>query len=298
MQSLELPAVTNARASSDYHAGGDQWSALGVTGIFAWAVGIAPTKDNFWSTDVQTDSSYSDHATISEPYNRLQSAVSTLSKGPVAPSDKIGRSDVPLIMKSVAADGRLLQGDKPAMMIQAQHNARAQLPGTESSPLNDGEVWSTTTTLSGMVWATTLAARLTSAFTLDLEKDCGLRGKYASYRANSTATLVATNTITLPPMRSDWDFDVISSAPLLPNGWALLGEPSKWVAVSAARFRDVAYTAAGGASVTAMGPEGEHVDVAWLDPRGKRTVVSCVVPRGDSISVRISAAGVGACVEL
>jgi hypothetical protein len=44
MQSVEIPAVTNARASGDYHAGSDQWSPLGTTGIFAWAVAIAPTK--------------------------------------------------------------------------------------------------------------------------------------------------------------------------------------------------------------------------------------------------------------
>jgi hypothetical protein len=129
MQSVEIPAVTNARASGDYHAGGDQWKPLGTTGIFAWAVGIAPTKDNFWSTDVQTGSAYKDFATIKESYNRLQSAVSTLSKGPVAPSDKIGRSDTSLIMKSCAADGKLLQGDKPAMVIDSAHVRKAFSPG-------------------------------------------------------------------------------------------------------------------------------------------------------------------------
>ena len=44
-------------------------------------------------TCIPPGSSYKDYMHISEPYNRLQSAVSTLSKGPVAPSDKIGRSD-------------------------------------------------------------------------------------------------------------------------------------------------------------------------------------------------------------
>jgi hypothetical protein len=129
MQSVEIPAVTNARASGDYHAGGDQWKPLGTTGIFAWAVAIAPTKDNYWSTDVQTGSAYGDFAKIKESYNRLQAAVSTLSKGPVAPSDKIGRSDVALIMKSCAADGKLLQGDKPAMVIDASHAHHAFSPG-------------------------------------------------------------------------------------------------------------------------------------------------------------------------
>lgn len=132
MQSVEIPAVTNARASGDYHPGGDQWRPLGTTGIFAWSVAIAPTKDNYWSTDVQTGSAYGDYATVKESFNRLQAAVSTLSKGPVAPSDKIGRSDAALIMKSCAADGRLLQGDKPAMVIDSSHVRQAFSPDAHS----------------------------------------------------------------------------------------------------------------------------------------------------------------------
>lgn len=51
--------------------------------------------------------------------------MSTLSKGPVAPSDKLGRSDYTLIMRSCAMDGRLLQGDKPAMAIETSHTRAA-----------------------------------------------------------------------------------------------------------------------------------------------------------------------------
>ena len=80
MQSLEISSVTNARASGDYHPGNDQWlplgpnpipnpglksvrnpnpnpkGPLGTTGIFAWAVAIGPTKDNFWSTSYVSSS--------------------------------------------------------------------------------------------------------------------------------------------------------------------------------------------------------------------------------------------------
>jgi hypothetical protein len=38
-----------------------------------------------------------------------------------------------------------------------------------------------------------------------------------------------------------YDFQVYSIAPVLPNGWTLLGEPDKWVHVSSARFRDLSY---------------------------------------------------------
>ena len=55
----------------------------------------------------QPGNPYLDNPT--EPYNRLQAAVSTISAGPVAPSDMIGASNVPLIMMSCMKDGRLLQ---------------------------------------------------------------------------------------------------------------------------------------------------------------------------------------------
>lgn len=46
------------RVSKDYFPGNDQWK-IGVTSIFAYAMGIAPFKDNFWSTTNQPFSPYS-----------------------------------------------------------------------------------------------------------------------------------------------------------------------------------------------------------------------------------------------
>jgi hypothetical protein len=89
---------------------------------------------------------------------------------------------------------------------------------------------------------------------------------------------------------------------VLGNGWALLGEPSKWVPVSAARFRDLEYdsTAGTSCSVTAVGPEGEMIEVAWLKPGDTTpTVVKCTIPRGSAVSVRIGTANPeGSCVAL
>ena len=56
---------------------------------------------------------------------KLQAAVLTMSTGPVCPSDGIGYSDVPLIMRSAAADGTLLQPDRPATAIDAYYDHRA-----------------------------------------------------------------------------------------------------------------------------------------------------------------------------
>ncbi len=38
-----------------------------------------------------------------------------------------------------------------------------------------------------------------------------------------------------------YDFTVHTIAPVLGNGWALLGEPDKWVSVSAKRFSSLSF---------------------------------------------------------
>ena len=314
MQSLEIPAVTNARASGDYHAGGDQWQQLGTTGIFAWAVAIAPTKDNFWSTDVQTGSAYGDHDTIKEPFNRLQSAVSTLSKGPVAPSDKIGRSDAALILKSCTADGSLLQGDKPAMVIDAVHKAKAF--GSGGGGGSGDQVWATHTELSGQTFGVVMGATLESdrAFSM---RDVGLdpSTSYMGYESNSTATMVPFYSSLQGGTQlrlhkcGKWDFQVWALAPVLPNGWTFVGEQEKWVPVSATRFSKLEYWKSGpassGVSVVAAGHKGETIHVTFAAPAAiaaaaaapTTTTVSCTIPEGSTVAIKISTESpAGSCV--
>ena len=66
--------------------GNGQWNT-GTTAILAHATGIAPSKDNYWSTPIQAGTHYG--PLTREWRNRMQSAVSSLTTGPVAPSDMV-----------------------------------------------------------------------------------------------------------------------------------------------------------------------------------------------------------------
>ena len=55
--------------------------------MFAHALYIAPFKDTFWTTSSQPGSPYDPHT---EPNIDLQSAIATLSTGPVGPGDGVG----------------------------------------------------------------------------------------------------------------------------------------------------------------------------------------------------------------
>jgi hypothetical protein len=50
-----------------------------------------------WSTEVQSGNPYSNKAT--EPYSALESAISTLSAGPVGPGDKLGCMNRDIIIR-------------------------------------------------------------------------------------------------------------------------------------------------------------------------------------------------------
>ena len=51
-----------ARASGDYRPNNDNWK-IGVSSIFADALGLAPFKDNFWTTTDQPGNPYGDYHT-------------------------------------------------------------------------------------------------------------------------------------------------------------------------------------------------------------------------------------------
>ena len=167
----------------------------------------------------------------------------------------------------------------------------------------DGEVWVTHTTLSGFKFGIAMAAKLNADYTLSLEKDMELNSSaHVHYEANATNSLAHTPTIVLKAC-DKWDFQLHAVAPTLPNGWTLLGEPSKWVPVSNARFRDLSYakeSSGTSVSVTAMGPSGENIEVAFLSPGGSTpTIVKCVIPDGSDVSIQISTASPeGKCVAV
>lgn len=283
LASAALPAVTQVRASEDYHAGSNQWAPVGTTALFAYALGLAPSKDNFWSSPAQPRA-----PKAREPHSRLQAAVSTLSKGPVQPSDAIGHADRELIMRSAMEDGRLLQPAAPAMKVDCAILASAlgaRCPDADggcscadpSGTRPRGELWSAETEIDGRVFGVVFGAQIAA----DLELTPALAGLDGASRAEQARALgyvaVEANASSraLPfsasePLRmracGKADFQLWNVAPREPNGWALLGEVrTKWVGVSSARFSAISSDEE--TVVTHMrGTPGERIIVGFVPP--------------------------------
>lgn len=129
MQSSTIRAVTNARASGDYHYrpwSATQW-AIGSTSIFYHALGVQPTKDTFWTTEVQPNNPFG--ANVTEPNTFLHTLMATLSTGPVGASDKIGLANATLLYASLrSGDGKILKPDLPAMTMDVAFRMAFERP--------------------------------------------------------------------------------------------------------------------------------------------------------------------------
>jgi hypothetical protein len=143
LTALEIPRVTHARTSTDYafHLIGkaEQW-AIGISSMFADAMGIAPFKDVFWSTSLQPGSHYGIEAHEVLPEREI--LIATLSTGPVGPGDGINFTNVERIMKCCRKDGLILKPDRPLTTINALISDWAIY-----NSVSQGELYSTRTTM-------------------------------------------------------------------------------------------------------------------------------------------------------
>ncbi|KAH9500570.1 hypothetical protein Btru_072295 [Bulinus truncatus] len=158
LQSVEIPTVTQARVSHDYTPGLRQWD-IGITSMFADAVGLAPYKDTFWTTTTQPGSPY---VNKTEPQPELQILLSTLSTGPVGPGDGIGFINLTVLMRCCDSNGQILQPSKPATAIDDQIKRKA----FGSYPGPDGELYTTYTNISGYAFGIAFAADLKNIYDL------------------------------------------------------------------------------------------------------------------------------------
>ncbi|XP_050418353.2 uncharacterized protein LOC126831744 [Patella vulgata] len=164
LTALEIPVVTQARVMQDNTPGSDHWR-IGYSSIFAEAMGIAPFKDNFWTTHDEPGNTYNG----TEPNGALQALIATMSTGPVGPSDEIGKTNASLLMRCCNADGLILKPSVPFTAINKQIQQMAF--GNNFGP--NGDIYSSYTDISGYKFGVILAANMKNSYSLALE-DTGL----------------------------------------------------------------------------------------------------------------------------
>eukprot|EP01052_Picozoa_sp_SAG31_P005511 SAG31_NODE_243_length_19342_cov_12.906459_14_plen_297_part_00 len=188
LNTLFLDQVTNGRASGDY-AGNGNWN-LGGSSLLYWALGIRPSKDNFWSGDEQPR-----ELGLSQPNpgsnGELNAILATMSTGPVGPSDGAGNHNTTRLMRTCDAAGNILQPNKPMTPIDATYRA---ILSTTERPIPAAAVWQTYSHADG------------------------LDGDLASYQYHLLGVDVK-NTSELPVMRDDFYPAIDGDIELIVRDW-------------------------------------------------------------------------------
>jgi hypothetical protein len=270
LESTKHQPVTNARASGDYHPGAENWD-ISVSSLLYWAIGVAPSKDDWWTTEIQPGSPYGDKPT--EPNWQMQAIVIGLSTGPNGPSDGLGFTNASLVLSTVRADGITLQPDRPATIDDAALHA---VVATGALP----NVRTTSTVLGAYAWHFALAVDLKAAFALPVPRGgvatsvaafdfFSPRAPLAVVAANGTVTLRAGQTQPSAPARA-LPIAYTLLVPQLPGGWWLVGEKGKVVPVSRQRL-------------SAFAPRADGFSVAVATPVAGEAVVLLVAPASGAV---------------
>ncbi|CAF4204876.1 unnamed protein product [Rotaria sp. Silwood2] len=238
LTALQIPRVTHARTSTDYafhlHGKAQQW-AIGISSMFADAMGLAPFKDVFWSTSFQPGSPYKPDAEEVLPEREI--LIATLSTGPVGPGDAINYTNVQRIMKCCREDGLILKPDLPLTMINRLASDWAFYNG-----VSQGELYSTRTTINDQTFHVIFASAMKQDYLVYPSMIGAQSGVIWSYDNSSVvSTFDDANPLNVSASKChDLFICLWYVSPVIKleesTKYALLGEWNKWTAISHQRI--------------------------------------------------------------
>jgi len=277
-----MSQVTQARASHDYQRevyDPDQWS-LGHTSILFDALGIYPFKDCFWSNGTTQPGCAAPVCQETNPV--LQTLVSLLSTGPMAPSDKIGYLSLVNLMQTISADGLILKPDRPARAMDLTFAL-----GFQSNPglLNLTSTFSSHTIQDGQTNPTLNWHYIFAADTLQVinigpkdlgELDNGTYFVYDYFQKPTVLSRFQANTPLVIPalvpkgMEIDFKYYIVFQAF---DTYSLIGERNKFAVASNQRFNSITKSTQNGNTITTItiaGSSNEQVTLEMLYPSSRQ----------------------------
>jgi len=313
LQSTEMSAVTQSRASNDYQPGNDQWR-IGTTSILHWSIGIVPFKDNFFSnSDNQKGCNPHYLKGCIEPNAELEALVATLSAGPVGPSDSIGMINISRVMQTCRDDGMLLKPDRPAFTVELVFQNQFIRNTSWIDDLTHTFSYHET---AGYSWHYILAANLSTDYTI-FPHDIGFQSgeglaydyhqlleqynatgsikqvRFSQFDADHPLSLASSiSYLHNPPVH--FQYQVI--APTFTNNWTLLGEVGKFVTASAQRFKEVSINNQN-IELNLIGNPNEIVNIALVTNGMSPFVFTCQL--GDALgqaTIKCDSTGVCKCI--
>lgn len=265
MQTVTLSRVAAIRTSGDYKylvGSASLWTWFLHGSALARALGLLPFKDVFLS-------SREGDGRDGDPAAEVEALLSSLSAGPVAIGDRLGRTDRALVLRTCRDDGLLVKPDAPIAALERCYRAHAVL---EAAPLL-GEAWSLHPAGRWIYLAALHAHR--GGAPLRFELALAELGEVAprepvlawSWRSGACERVDPGGSLAYELAPGDWDYRVL--CPLLPGGIAVLGDPARYATAGDARLRAVRSTPEG-VAFDVLGAPGEAVEIAGWSERPVR----------------------------
>jgi hypothetical protein len=267
-QTLTLRNVSAIRTSGDYrYLIGNRflWTWFLYGNALARALGLHPFKDVFLS---RTDG----EGLSGDPHAEAEAMLSALSSGPVGIGDRIGRTDRALVLRTCRPDGVLVKPDVP---LAALERCFRESPFLAPEPLL-AECWSEHPA-GRWIYLAALNACLrdqTLGFRVHLDElaDAAPTGPVVAYdwRSGAFEHLEPGAAFELELAPGDWTLRVL--CPLLPGGFALFGDVSKYACVGDRRVGavrtqgDPARGEPAGLAFDVWGMPGERIEIeGWSE---------------------------------
>lgn len=295
LASTAIPAVDQIRVSDDYQVDLTQQRPnanlyVGTSSLLAAALGLAPSKDVFWSSTTQPGAE-AKYKNATEPHPELQALVSLLTAGPVAIGDRFNYTNISLVRLITAKDGTLLQPSWPAVPVDEYHTQRAlgaggpdgQLTHTYSAIKTDGAI---------RHWVSLLALDLKSPYTLNVSQSLPhlAGGMLAAVRpplSKTSEVHLVRHSVDFPACgKSDYHHTVLTEVHA--GCFVVLGELNKLLPMSSARFSEIQTCPDEGQdrlSMTAVGSPGERIEVLYakmVNNKPHLYTSHCVVASGST----------------
>ena len=287
--SASIPAVDQIRVSDDYAVDltrkyNDTSVNLfvGPSSLLAASLGLAPSKDVFWSlSSIEESNPYSN--TTFERYPELEALVSVLTAGPVASGDRIDAANVSLLMRTCGSDGILLRPSWPAIPVNEYYVFKAFSSGGPN-----GHLTFAPSKVGKLTWWNLLGIEMLESYVLPLHSVVGAQqvggaSLFFMYEIRDhelSAVDVVSSNLTIPicGKRNYFYRGIVPVQPF--PAYTVLGELDKFVPVSPVRFSDIQYEEKE-MIIQLNGEIGETVHVTLIrrdesDKLEKKTV-SCTV---------------------
>ena len=229
-------------------------------------------------------------------------------------ADKAGATNKTIVLRATRSDGLIMQPDRPATFIESMFDGSVS-----------GHIWATHSVLEGVPQPifSVLSIDVNLSYTLkpdDLYPRMVASVGWVVHRWGATCTArepavgsgcvdAVNSEVDMPTIRNDravavandtHRFDLHTIAPILANGWVLLGDVERYVPTSSKRFARVQAAAKGSLSVSVVGAPTERVRVTALRPKGHDewtvAVEEVVFPAG-CVAKRIVGQPEPACTE-